>query len=161
MNAHVTKRDGIAREVPSPLAGACPAEQLGREIQRIHAEIAGLEDVLEGDQSAAWNELLVHQLFDRAKALRTQLQWAKATTLAGVYAQTCEIRYLAEFHQAPDPDGSRSRAICRLHALVDRSIRDLGGFKAFELGGLTNVQSPDDFADVLARYTGQDVRETS
>ena len=39
-------------------------------------------------------------------------------------------------------------------------MRELGGFKEFELGGLTDVQSADDFAEVLARYTGQDVKDS-
>lgn len=161
MNAHVTKRDRIAREVPSPLVGACPAEQLGREIERSYREIAALEDVLPGAPERHWNAALACQLSDRVEVLRAQLQWAKAITLAGVYAQSCELRRLTQWELLEGGlSEAQGRAVERLSALIDRSIRELGGFKEFELGGLTDVQSADDFAHVLAQHTGQDVKDS-
>lgn len=160
MNAHSPKPETFAREVASPQAAPCPAERLGREVEHINREIARLGDVLATDDGAAWNSLVARQLEDRAEVLRSQLQWAKATTLAGIYAQTCELRRFTQSDAlAAGLTSSDTRAVERLSALVDRAIRDLGGFKQFELGGLTGVQSADDFAEALALFTGQDVQD--
>lgn len=166
MNAQVTKAPAFAREILSnratrgPAPTPCPAEQIGREIERAYLEKCTLQDGPDDGPAAAWGEMVNQQLEDRLGALRAQLQWTKASSLRGVYAQTCELRRMTQASAlAADLDGSGFRGIERLNALIDRALRDIAGIGEFELGGLSEVLAPDDFADVLARHTGQEVRE--
>ena len=157
MNAQVSKRPVAAREIAVPRGALpCPAEQIGRAIETAFREKCELEGSLP-DTETLWRARLITQLEDRISALDVELQWVKATSLRGVYAQQCALRRIAEVG-VDDPKAER--AMARLFALVDRSIRELAGIREFELGGLSEVMSADDFADVLIRHTGQDVRES-
>ena len=158
MNAHAPRRDRIAREVAPPRGVVrCAAEDIGRQIEAAFCELATLQDDLPGEPGAGWSNLVADQLRDRLHALRQQLQWVTAASLAGVHAQSCELRRLTEAGPV-DILNPAGRGVARLSALIDNSLRAIGGFGEFDFGGSSEVSIPDGFADVLFRHTHQDIR---
>jgi hypothetical protein len=131
----------------------CPAQALGREMDKLRDEIRVREERSHTD-GAAWNRLLVAQIDDRIAHLSTQLQWVKATTLEGLYVQLAQLRVMHQIGDAEDDQGQRGME--RLFELMTATLQDLAGVRPHSLGSQCAWDAAD-FGDVLQRYTGQAV----
>jgi hypothetical protein len=131
----------------------CRAEALGREIDKLQAEIRAREEQTHPD-GPAWNRLLVEQLEDRVAHLSGQLQWVKATSLEGLYVQMAQLRTMHQVGEAEDIRGRRGME--RLFELMTATVQDLAGVEPHSLGSQFTSDAVG-FGDVLQRYTGQEV----
>jgi len=135
MNAQVTKTP-----VASAMLGNCdcPAETLAREIAS--AELALAEIDLAETQDVivvAHARALERQFIDYISMKEAQLEWVRARTLSGVYAQALQLRGLMD--DAQDEPGSvdseaAARRFERLNDLVIEGLERVGGLDGDALG---------------------------
>lgn len=142
-------------------ADACPAVVIGRQLEAVLAEEFALDDVVRVDADGIdrdYARLLQNELSNRADALCVQLEWVKATSVAGVLYQFVELgRILEQEKDEPDTDSR----VARLKALIYDSLVEIGDVSPVVPDyrhGLDLVCGAGPFAEVLQRHTGIDVR---
>lgn len=165
MNAHVPSPATItrARRAPHTVDPACPAEAIGRELERIYREISERQ-AGEGEFHERcgphWNALAVLQLEDRARVLGGALEWTKARNLRGVAAQFAELQRANEQSRNPSvPSGEAERRVDRLSALIAAALGELAGLDGFQLGRGHGDADPSVFGSVLRDLTGEIIAE--
>lgn len=138
------------------IAQQCPVRDLAERAVDLDDRLREITDRLAGDVSMIERLPLERErdhLCDRLDVVRANMEWARAESMAGIYAQLLNLRPAMDDVASASNDAAREACIRRferLHLAVREGLERLGGFDPDSVGRLGQAYPAREIRAVLA-----------